>query len=397
MKKIVYFLKYRKVKTIYFSITILVLMFAFIFSCYELIYLPIFLYLFSILYDFICFVLSKDVPLLINTPDGYNEPFHPSVLYFEDGWNGYRYWMAYTPFPIKGIDRPYRDRWECPCVYSSNDGIHFDTPRKSGGAERFVDDLSDKEIKNQDYFSDPHLVYNESNDTIELYYRLTNRCKGAPNNEVLNLFKKTSSNGWQWTERETLLRSDRNPDIGLVYISPAIIRKHKVYLMWFVSSYESNRTISFAKSYDMHSFFEIEKCELIGRYCDPWHIDCFEEDNIYYLLVYEFSDEISIWKSADGILFYYEKVVIRHSSKPGCFYHGLYRSCLSKNHFGGYSMYFSSRNRYEVGLGVAIGNSIERMSVVSGNAKKNLSLFFVDIMDKYFFLLAKISRKIFKK
>jgi len=44
-----------------------------------------------------------------------NAPVHPALLYFKAGWNGYRYWMAYTPYP--GSDSQY----ENPCVAASND------------------------------------------------------------------------------------------------------------------------------------------------------------------------------------------------------------------------------------------------------------------------------------
>ena len=39
---------------------------------------------------------NADVPLNIRTYDGFDQPCHPKVLYFEEGWNGHRYWMAYT-------------------------------------------------------------------------------------------------------------------------------------------------------------------------------------------------------------------------------------------------------------------------------------------------------------
>ena len=34
----------------------------------------------------------------INTFDGSGSLTHPSVLYFENGFNGYKYWMSYTPY-----------------------------------------------------------------------------------------------------------------------------------------------------------------------------------------------------------------------------------------------------------------------------------------------------------
>ena len=50
---------------------------------------------------------------------GDDQAFHPKVLNFEKPWNGYRYWMAYTPYP--GADQ----RKENPHVCVSNDRIHW--------------------------------------------------------------------------------------------------------------------------------------------------------------------------------------------------------------------------------------------------------------------------------
>ena len=79
-------------------------------------------------------------PLEINTFDGSNSPYHPSVLYFENGWNGYKYWMAETPFSPQS--KPYEDRNECPSIHVSNDGINWTEIIKNP-----IDDLTEKEIE----------------------------------------------------------------------------------------------------------------------------------------------------------------------------------------------------------------------------------------------------------
>ncbi|SCJ34689.1 Uncharacterised protein [uncultured Clostridium sp.] len=30
---------------------------------------------------------------------GKNQPTHPNIIKFNERWNGYKYWMGYTPFP----------------------------------------------------------------------------------------------------------------------------------------------------------------------------------------------------------------------------------------------------------------------------------------------------------
>lgn len=265
-----------------------------------------------------------------------------------------------------------------------------------GGKKQFLDNLTESEINNKDYFSDVHLVYNNEKDMLELFYRLTNKDNDAPNGEILRLLRKTTNDGLNWSERENLVSSNQAPDIGSIYISPAIVLQNQEYIMWYVSSYGDNRSLSCAKSTDMKSFYDVKICSLVGRSCDPWHIDCHKVDNEYYLLVYEFNNELSLWKSADGIHFHFVKVVLSSSKVPGCFFHALYRSCVTKNHMNGYSIYFSAQNRKEMGFGIATGDDIFNCNVINGNGSKSFSLFFMDIIDKYFYAIGKLVKKFWR-
>ena len=66
---------------------------------------------------------------------GDDQAFHPKVLNFEKPWNGYRYWMAYTPYP--GADQ----RKENPHVCVSNDRIHW-KPFEGDGKAVSLDPLT---------------------------------------------------------------------------------------------------------------------------------------------------------------------------------------------------------------------------------------------------------------
>ena len=77
-------------------------------------------------YEYYSFKKYNQTPLCINTFDGSNQPYHPSVLFFPTGWCGHRYWMVETPYPIGG--KPYRDRWEIPLIHTSEDGLNWDYP-----------------------------------------------------------------------------------------------------------------------------------------------------------------------------------------------------------------------------------------------------------------------------
>lgn len=56
------------------------------------------------------------------TPDGTGSVVHPSVVDMCSPWNGYRYWMAATPY-YQAVDAK-----ENPCILGSNDGFTWHVP-----------------------------------------------------------------------------------------------------------------------------------------------------------------------------------------------------------------------------------------------------------------------------
>ena len=60
--------------------------------------------------------------LNIPTYDGSGQGVHPDVYYNANGWNGYRYWMAVTPYP--GGNAAY----ENPSIVVSNDNVNWIVP-----------------------------------------------------------------------------------------------------------------------------------------------------------------------------------------------------------------------------------------------------------------------------
>ena len=59
----------------------------------------------------------------VSTFDKSNEFTHPSVLYFKNSFNGYKFWMVYTPYSNCRVEL------ENPCIAVSNDGINFIPPK----------------------------------------------------------------------------------------------------------------------------------------------------------------------------------------------------------------------------------------------------------------------------
>lgn len=302
-------------------------------------------------------------PLDIKTFDGSDSPYHPSVLYFKDGWNGYKYWMAETPFSPQC--KPYMDRNECPSIHVSNNGIDWKEI-----APNPIDNLNNKEIEELDYFSDPHLVH--VNGRLECWYRFTHR-KGIVNNyNNLQLVRRYSSDGRIWSEREVMVNlatNEGNP-LGNMAVSPAILYNNGIYRMWYVDSESrGQRGLAYSESENGRKWQNKSVCRLIGAQNNPWHIDVNFIDGIYYLISYDFNN-LTIWKSEDGIKFHYIKELLS-PSVVGSFYGcSLYRACIIKDEI--FKVFFSANDSFRTYIGLMIGNQVNDLKVIDNGKYSTL-------------------------
>ena len=332
--------------------------------------------LFIFFAEFIYYLLTYKREINIETPDGSNQPYHPSVLFFEHGWNGWKYWMAFTPMPIG--KEPYTDRWECPCVVVSNDGVNWQYPDK----KQYLDDLTEEEIANRDYFSDTHLVYDNKNDCILLYYRLSKVTRKWTD---ITLYRKVSRDGINWSDREKILYNDSI--VAQRPTSPAIIQDitEDVYKFWFVTEMlvGDKHDLYYALSPDGVNIETSTLVNFSDYNIDPWHIDCQFIDGKYYLIVFSLDERLTLFESNNGIDFTFNKILLAPSNKVGSFYKkGLYRSCLINDNEG-YKLYFSAKDGRRVCIGLMEGNEIHGLQVVSAQQQINYKAFLTDIFEKY--------------
>lgn len=159
---------------------------------------------------------SNKSGLLLNVKNylGNSENIHPKVLYFETPWNGYKYWMSYSPYP-KG-----KTECENPCIAVSNDGINWTSPGK------VINPLF-REFKSG-YNSDPHLVYREDKDIIECWWRAFIE---VPEKDLI--CRRVSKDGINWEETEVVVPSGKTQERRL---SPAVIVEDGNYVMFFSDS-----------------------------------------------------------------------------------------------------------------------------------------------------------------
>lgn len=307
-------------------------------------------------------------PLKIKTFDGSNSPYHPSVLYFENGWNGYKYWMAETPFSPQC--KPYMDRNECPSIHVSNNGVDWEEI-----AINPIDDLNKQEVKELDFFSDPHLIY--VNGKLECWYRFTHRNGNASYYDNLQLVRKTSDNGTTWSDRDVLvnLSTVEGRELGNMVVSPAILYNNGVYRMWYVDS-ESRitRNVAYSESTNGYNWSEKKICCLNGKKNIPWHIDVNIIDGKYILLSYDFNT-ITLWGSEDGTNFYFKKEILKPSVFGSFYGYTLYRACIIKD--DKYKIYFSGNDSLRTYIGLLQGDNINNLNVIS----KERHLNFIKLID----------------
>nr|DAV80533.1 MAG TPA: hypothetical protein [Bacteriophage sp.] len=317
-------------------------------------------------------------PLFIKTPFGYNEPLHPSVLYFENAWNGYKYWMAESPLPDNtGI---YKDRYECPCIHVSNDGVNWITPN---GLVNPIDDLTESEISDRDCFSDPCLVYREDKNEIELWYRYTkqNSSEYSPLTQPSWLFRKTSSDGVNWSDREVMnIYADSLSNLYPDARSMSIHWDGTKYEMWYVNGEENGipftpLAVHYTISYDGKSWDNNSICIFIDSTA-PWHIDVQKDEGIYHMIAYyriedrPIGDAVIHFTSNDGISWEYANIIAQSKAETSLRGKNFYKSCAVKvgNRWHVYVTIYSDE---WCGIGLMIGKTLDSLVWVDGTHNKN--------------------------
>ena len=306
-------------------------------------------------------------PLDIKTFDGSDSPYHPAVLYFKDGWNGYKYWMAETPFSPKA--QPYPDRFECPTIHVSNDGVNW---THIGKELKPIDDLTEQEVKEFDFFSDPHLVFVDGR--MECWYRFTHRRGDKNNYAFVELCRRTTTDGVHWSDREVLidlLHSEVGNCFSNMVVSPTILRERDKYRMWYVNSEtKGQREVHMSTSADGYVWGEIVHCKLIGHNLNPWHIDVNYIDDRYYLVCYEKS--LTLWESEDGVEFIYKKQLLDVGTIGSFYGYWLYRAVLIKD--DKYKLYFSGNNCFHTYIGLMEGDRVDEMEIISPTVERYSSV-----------------------
>lgn len=303
---------------------------------------------------------NAETPLFIPTYDGGNEVVHPSVVYFGNSWNGYKYWQAFTPYAKTN------DKLENPSIAVSNDGVQWFIP---SGFVNPIDIPSPTQLTDGYHMSDTELVYNSVTNKLECYYRL------SKNNVIDTILRKTSSDGKIWSGREVVYET-----IGTqLTLSPTIYFNGSSYVMWFVQSYEGNLSImrTTSTSATNGTWSTPTVCTLNYKKSSeglvPWHIQVSYSKEKYHLVLNVAKNKginsptriLLLGESTDGITFNDLEVILEPTPRVTSMWDNveIYRSSLVFNGLT-YLLYYS-----------ALGTSGWKVGLLAGNTPRTLNSF----------------------
>ncbi|MCH5217392.1 MAG: hypothetical protein J1F07_02380 [Muribaculaceae bacterium] len=179
---------------------------------------------------------------------------HPKVLYFPEGWHGYRFWMAYTPYPNGAVD------CENPCIAASHDGLNWEDPKGLSNPLATAPEGG--------YNSDTHLVYDAAHDRLECWWRKYNIATTSD-----AICRRVSGNGIDWEPEELLL--DWQTDNRL---SPTVWIEDGKYRMIY-SNGRFLYHISTPVGKEKKEWSEPEKLPVDWGNLAAWHQDLITDEN----------------------------------------------------------------------------------------------------------------------
>ena len=290
--------------------------------------------------------------LKLITPDGDDQAYHPSVVSFAGGWNGYKYWIAFTPYPNADATK------ENPTINASNDLVNWSVPT---GLKNPIDKPEVSDSKH--YNSDTHLIYNPQENRLELFWRYV---ADAPDGSCgpVTIYRSESYDGVTWSPKSVFLYSDARDKRD--YISPSIMLKNGGYRIWYV---DCDRKVYYAEVTD-GVMSEPTLCPVsYEKEYQSWHIDVTYnvEKAVFEMVVCAFRNwserqimSLYYSQSADGINWSVAKEILKPSTVKNTWdSQGLYRACLLYEN-GNYILFYSAHgpSKADVGVGMLKGQDI---------------------------------------
>jgi hypothetical protein len=281
---------------------------------------------------------------IIPTPDGGNQSTHPSVVFQPDTWNGYKYWMAYTPYT--GTN----DALEDPCLVVSQDGVNW---VYAPGVSQPIDDAPG--TPGGSYNSDPDIVITPEG--VMYYFWRTYYVTGHPGAEEVTYFK-TSTDGRTFSAKKVAYQFDQTKQRLL---SPSFIFENGTWTVYAVNLVGTNTSTNVVRmvsttadpSSTWSAPFTIDVGPMQDAAKHAWHIEVRKQNGKYIGLLNDTTfnptgsnGDLLFLTSGDGITFQNTGATVIPRYQAGE-HERLYRATLIpsfQNGVAGYTVWYSARN-----------------------------------------------------
>ena len=284
------------------------------------------------------------------------DSYHPKILRFNPQWNGYYYWMAFTPYPNGDQAK------ENPHILVSNNMLTWVEPNGyRNPLEPQPEGTPDKQ-----YNSDTHLVFREDLDRLECWWRYVNDDTGK-----VIIYRKYTTDGINWSEKEEMINWVRKEHDCL---SPALIWEDNMYKMWYV---DVGYVVKYMESVDGKVWNN--KRQLNITYHKPnmknWHLDVIKTNKGYEMLLSSFENgqnrndmDLYYTKSSDNVNWDTCITILKHSNDPLSWDNrGIYRSSFLIKDGLYYVFYSATSTKGTKGIGITYGKDITNLKGVEIN------------------------------
>lgn len=203
-------------------------------------------------------------PLDIATYDGANNLTHISIEHVEGGWNGYKYWNAFTPYPDSTIENP--------SVQCSNNGKNWVTPT---GLVNPIKNQQDAIDEGYGFWSDTDITLLPDNRMLLLF-------RAGGNGE--GVYKMESTDGVNWTNFTKIYSTA--PGSTARCLSPTIvILPNGNWRMFFINAIDGvagNELRYIDSSDEGANWSAVQICSTPTDVDRFWHMDIIEVNGVYH-------------------------------------------------------------------------------------------------------------------
>ena len=156
---------------------------------------------------------NASTPLAIPTYEASGQATEPSVVSFDRPWHGFRYWMAFSPYPQGDESK------ENPSIGASDDGVDWHVPAGLINPLEFP-------MATDHHFADASIFYDRTSDQLWVYYLRETHGRGT------QVHRMISRDGIRWEKRDGVLFKVATGELE----SPSVAIAEDKYYMWTVNT-----------------------------------------------------------------------------------------------------------------------------------------------------------------